>query len=192
MANQDYELVVSVIEGRSLHAATGWVTFTAVSEPETTGNGVKLPRFSFVDRVPTVIDIAGFTRITEATVADVVKLSGLKIKEWFARKEFNEDQRPFLHLYVEIREDALESEALSRAGAEGALKCLLQLPGQRLQGPEEAFGHGTPRDNHIAVWNRGCIQEEKWEGREADKRFELRRIRAFGTSICRLCRDKGG
>lgn len=113
VANQDYELVVSVLKGGAFMRYRVGDVYRCVGTGND-GNGVKLPRFSFVDRVPTVIDIAGFTRITEATVADVVKLSGLKIKEWFARKEFNEDQRPFLHLYVEIREDALESEALNR------------------------------------------------------------------------------
>lgn len=45
-----------------------------------------LPQLVFLDRVPWVIDIAGFTRITENSIEDVIRLSGLSIKHWIAKK----------------------------------------------------------------------------------------------------------
>jgi len=61
-----------------------------------------IPRFAFVDRVPSVIDIAGFTRITEKSVSEVVRLSGIKLGDWLLKKEFDVTGTPYLHMYVEI------------------------------------------------------------------------------------------
>ena len=67
-----------------------------------------------MDRIPTVIDIGGFTRITEDTISDVVRLSGLGIHDWAARKEYSADNRPYLHLYLEIASGSLEVMAVSK------------------------------------------------------------------------------
>ena len=64
--------------------------------------------------VRTVIDIGGFTRITEDTISDVVRLSGLGIHDWAARKEYSADNRPYLHLYLEIASGSLEVMAVSK------------------------------------------------------------------------------
>lgn len=60
--------------------------------------------------MPTVIDIAGFTRITESTVTEVIRLSKLGIGDWFARKEFDGRGYPFLHMYAEIRPEAQDND----------------------------------------------------------------------------------
>ena len=65
--------------------------------------------------MPQVIDIAGFTRITEASVENVVALSKLGIGDWFARKEFTANNCPFLHLYLEMDETAMLSDAVSKS-----------------------------------------------------------------------------
>ena len=64
-------------------------------------------------RVPDVIDIAGFTRITENSIRHSIALSGLPVKDWFARKEYTENKRPQLHLYVEMERMALPGTAVS-------------------------------------------------------------------------------
>ena len=74
---------------------------------------IKLPRFKYLDRVPNVIDIGGFTRITENSIDQVVKLSGLKITNYIAKKEFNHNNRPYLHLYVEMDPHAQITQAIS-------------------------------------------------------------------------------
>ena len=75
----------------------------------------QLPRLTFVDRVPDVIDIAGFTRITASSMQEVVRLSRLDIGDWVVKKEFNGNDDPFLHLYLEIPPDAQASEVATRA-----------------------------------------------------------------------------
>ena len=73
----------------------------------------RLPRFAYVDRVPSVIDIAGFTRITENSITHAIELSGLKIAGWTAKKEYSPENRPLMHLYVELSPQVLTSSAIS-------------------------------------------------------------------------------
>lgn len=73
----------------------------------------RIPRFEYVDRVPWIIDIAGFTRISENGIRSVIALSKLPIINWVATKEYNEQNRPYLHMYVELERDALLNTAMS-------------------------------------------------------------------------------
>ena len=43
-----------------------------------------------------------------------LELSQLQIVDWFAMKEYNQDKRPFLHLYVEMSPQSLVSQAVTR------------------------------------------------------------------------------
>ena len=106
----EYEIVISVLHGGAFMRYRIGDIYRCVSA----GNNA-LPRFTFVDRTPEVIDIAGFTRITENSMKEVVRMSGLHLGEWVLRKEFNEKEDPFLHLYVEIPPDAQASEITARA-----------------------------------------------------------------------------
>ena len=63
-------------------------------------------------RVSSVIDIASFTRITEAGVKEVIELSGADISNWLMKKEYNSHNRPFLHMYVEVSPRALRKSAV--------------------------------------------------------------------------------
>ncbi|MCI6888292.1 MAG: GH3 auxin-responsive promoter family protein [Lachnospiraceae bacterium] len=75
----------------------------------------KLPRFEYIDRVPDIIDIAGFTRISENSIRNVIELSGLNVENWVALKEFTADKgRPYLHMYVELSTDSVVNRAVSR------------------------------------------------------------------------------
>lgn len=102
-AGDTYELVISVLHGGAFMRYRVGDTYHCVS-----ANHSELPRFTYVDRVPEIIDIAGFTRITESSVEEVLRLSKLGIGEWVMKKEFDEHDNPFLHLYAEI---TLESQA---------------------------------------------------------------------------------
>lgn len=75
-------------------------------------DGVMLPQFEYVDRVPSVIDIAGFTRITEKSINRVLELSRLPVGQWFALKEYNGDKRSYMHFCVEIEEATPEAAYL--------------------------------------------------------------------------------
>ena len=76
-------------------------------------DGTRIPRFEYIDRVPSIIDIAGFTRISENGITSAIRLSGLPVHNWAAAKEFNENNRPFLHMYVEVEKGALAERAVS-------------------------------------------------------------------------------
>ncbi|HHW25673.1 MAG TPA: GH3 auxin-responsive promoter family protein [Bacillota bacterium] len=110
---EKYELVISVFKGGAFMRYRVGDVYRCVGleNPE---DGTKIPRFNYVDRIPTVIDIAGFTRITENSISDVIEVSGLGVADWVAAKEFTETKRPFLHMYVELSREAVTSGAVSR------------------------------------------------------------------------------
>ena len=56
----------------------------------------RIPRFEYIDRVPDIIDIAGFSAISENSIKNVISLSGIDVTDWAALKEFTEDRgRPY-------------------------------------------------------------------------------------------------
>lgn len=107
---ETYELVISVLRGGAFMRYRIGDQYQCVSS----GRTGRLPRFTFVDRVPTVIDIAGFTRLTEKSIGEVVALSNLGIGNWIARKEFKENGHPFLHMYIELSSASLPSGATKK------------------------------------------------------------------------------
>lgn len=95
---ESYELVISVLHGGAFMRYRIGDVYRCISAY---ADG-RLPRFTFVDRVPNVIDIAGFTRITESAIDEVIRLSKLGLSQWLARKEFDQSNNPYLHMYVEL------------------------------------------------------------------------------------------
>ena len=107
---ENYEIVLSVLHGGAfMRYRIGDVYHCVSASP--TG---RLPRFTFYDRVPSVIDIASFTRITETAISEAVRLSKLGIDDWIARKEFDRNDSPYMHMYIEISEDAQENDVISK------------------------------------------------------------------------------
>ncbi|HKK96328.1 MAG TPA: GH3 auxin-responsive promoter family protein [Anaerovoracaceae bacterium] len=108
---QNYELVITSLKGGVFVRYRMGDIFRCLHK--TGDDSTNLPLLCFVDRAPTVIDIAGFTRITETSISDVINLSRLPIENWFAKKEYTHSKKPYMHLYVEISADSLDSSALS-------------------------------------------------------------------------------
>lgn len=110
---EKYELVITVLKGGAFVRYRVGDVYQCVgltsSEDET-----RIPRFKYIDRIPAIIDIAGFTRITEQCIQDVVELSGLPIENWIAVKEYNQQNKPRMHMYVELKSDAIINAAMSR------------------------------------------------------------------------------
>ena len=104
-----YELVISVLHGGAFMRYRIGDMYHCLSA----GSG-QLPHLTFVDRVPDVIDIAGFTRITASSMQEVIRLSRLELGDWVLKKEFNQNDDPFLHMYLEIPPDAQASEVVTR------------------------------------------------------------------------------
>lgn len=111
-AGEKYELVITVLKGGAFVRYRVGDVYRCMGV-ENQEEQIRIPRFSYIDRVPDVIDIAGFTRITENSIRHSIALSGLPVKDWFARKEYTENKRPQLHLYVEMERMALPGTAVS-------------------------------------------------------------------------------
>ena len=109
-AGETYELVISVLHGGAFMRYRIGDMYHCVS-----AGGGQLPRLTFVDRVPNVIDIAGFTRITVSSMQEVIRLSRLELGDWVLKKEFNQKEDPFLHMYLEIPPDAQSSEVVAKS-----------------------------------------------------------------------------
>lgn len=112
-ANENYELVITVLKGGSFLRYRPGDVYRCVrlKNPE---DGLDFPQFQYMDRVPTVIDIAGFTRITEGSIDRVIKMSGIDVSDWFALKKYDDDKRSYMQLYIEL---SGESEKTSIASS---------------------------------------------------------------------------
>jgi hypothetical protein len=110
---EKYELVISVLKGGAFVRYRVGDVYQCVglmnNEDDT-----KIPRFKYIDRIPTIIDIAGFTRISENCIQEVIELSGLPIENWIAVKEYNSMNRPMMHMYVEMKSEAVVNAAMSK------------------------------------------------------------------------------
>ncbi len=71
--------------------------------------GLKLPQMVFSTRVDDIIDIGGFTRLTEKTLWTAIENSGIGYVDWAVVKEVLEGN-PVLHLYLETRGDGHDPE----------------------------------------------------------------------------------
>ena len=70
---------------------------------------IDIPQMEFVSRADDIIDLAGFTRLTEKTVWQAIEKTGLAYEDWTIRKEAKE--KPALHLYLELKEKNSLDEA---------------------------------------------------------------------------------
>lgn len=110
---EKYELVISVLKGGAFvrYRVGDVYQCVGLSNHE---DGTRIPRFKYIDRIPTIIDIAGFTRISENSIQDVVDISGLPIENWIAVKEYNKQNRPMMHMYVEMKSEDVLNVAVSK------------------------------------------------------------------------------
>lgn len=65
---------------------------------------INIPQMVFDSRIDGIIDIAGFTRLTEKIVWQAIENSGVAYQDWSVRKEVEE--KPVLHLYIEPKQGA--------------------------------------------------------------------------------------
>lgn len=113
LPGETYELVISVLKAGAFMRYRVGDVYRCIGL-ENDEDKTRIPRFKYIDRIPTIIDIAGFTRISEHSIKSAVDLSGLDIKEWIAVKEYNKQNRPLLHMYVEISVSSISSRGLSK------------------------------------------------------------------------------
>jgi hypothetical protein len=110
---EKYELAISVLKGGAFVRYRVGDVYQCISL-ENSEDQTRIPRFKYIDRIPTIIDIAGFTRISEHSIQDVVDISGLPIEKWIAVKEYNKQNRPMMRMYVEMKMDDVVNAAVSK------------------------------------------------------------------------------
>lgn len=100
-AGEKYELVLTTLRGGAFLRYRVGDVYRCLRTKKP-ADGLDLPQFEYIDRVPTVIDIDGFTRITNREIDRVIELSGLRVSDYLAAKEYDEEKHSFLHMYVEM------------------------------------------------------------------------------------------
>ncbi|MEG1782023.1 MAG: GH3 auxin-responsive promoter family protein [Oscillospiraceae bacterium] len=111
VANECYELVITVLKGGAFARYRVGDIYRCI-RLKNPSDKLDFPQFKYVDRIPTVIDIMGFTRITQQEIQYILDLSRIGVSDWFAIKEYNEEHHSFLHLYLELSNDEADRSAV--------------------------------------------------------------------------------
>ena len=108
--NQNYELVITNLLGGALvrYRIGDIIRITSLRDEQF---GIDIPQMEFHSRADNVIDIAGFTRLTEKTIWQAIENSGVDYKDWTACKEGKE--QPVLHLYLELNKNAQDVQEIT-------------------------------------------------------------------------------
>ncbi len=106
-----YELVITSFYGMPFirYRVGHLVKITSLTDEEAQ---IHLPQMVFEARADDLIDIAGFTRISEKAVAQAIANISLNYEEWTIRKEVNQG-KPMLHLYIELNNGHLPIDIAS-------------------------------------------------------------------------------
>lgn len=94
-----YELVVTSFYGMPFVRYRTGHLIRVMAQEDRVGQ-IALPQLSLIGRTNSVIDLAGFTRLDEKTLAEAVSRCTQGYVEWIARKEFA-DGHPVLHFYID-------------------------------------------------------------------------------------------
>ncbi|MFC1907565.1 GH3 auxin-responsive promoter family protein [Chloroflexota bacterium] len=102
-AGKRYELVITSFYGMPFmrYRLGDLIEVVALKDDETS---VNLPQIVFHSRADDQVSLAGFTWLNEKIVWQAIAQTNLKYNDWTLRKEYT-DKDPFLHLYIELRED---------------------------------------------------------------------------------------
>jgi hypothetical protein len=100
-AGERYELVITSFHGMPFirYRLGHLVRITAMEDKEAQ---VYLPQMVFEARADDLIDIAGFTRVSEKTITQAIANARIDCEDWIIRKEITQG-KPSLHLYIELR-----------------------------------------------------------------------------------------
>lgn len=104
-AGKNYEIVITNFRGGPFvrYRVGDMIRITSLRNENL---GIDTPQMRFESRVDGLIDLAGFTRLTEKTIWQAIENSGLAYHEWTARKEAKEARdEPVLHLYLELKQN---------------------------------------------------------------------------------------
>jgi hypothetical protein len=94
-----YELVITNFHGNifTRYRTGDLVNIVSLRDNEV---DVDIPQMTFHARADGVMDISGFTRLTEKTIWQAINEAGISNTGWTAHKEY-QDGKPVMHLYLE-------------------------------------------------------------------------------------------
>lgn len=112
---EKYEIVITTLKGGIFmrYRIGDMVKITSLVNEKL---GINIPQMVFWTRTGNIIDLAGFTRLTEKTIWQSIENSGVNYIEWTVRKEIMKGQ-PILRFYIELK----SSEQKSREEVEEAI-----------------------------------------------------------------------
>ena len=118
---QRYEVVITNLLGGSYvrYRLGDIITITALRNERL---NIDIPQMTFYSRSDAIIDLAGFTRLTEKTIGQATEQAGLVCEEWVARKEVQDTA--VLHLYLELKNNGHLDPAQVKATVHEQLKRL--------------------------------------------------------------------
>lgn len=107
-----YELVITSFHGMPFirYRLGHLIQVTAMEDREAK---IHLPQFTFESRADDLLDIAGFTRVSEKTIAQTLANANINYEDWIIRKEMK-DEEITLNLYIEMRGNYSEQEVATR------------------------------------------------------------------------------
>jgi len=117
---EKYEIVLTNFGGTFLRYRIGDMIRITARRNERLG--IDIPQMQFEARCDDIIDLAGFTRMTEKVIWQAIEDAGLPYEDWTVRKEV-EGEHSTLHLYIELKGEGMSREAV-RDAVHGHLKAL--------------------------------------------------------------------
>jgi hypothetical protein len=105
--DKSYEIVITNFHGGAMvrYRVGDMVRIIALGNNKL---GIAIPQMIFERRADDLIDIAGFTRLTERVIWQAIESSRIPYEDWTVRKEVIED-RPVLHVYLEAKNGSAPS-----------------------------------------------------------------------------------
>ncbi len=112
-AGDTYELVLTSLKVSvfTRYRVGDLVRIDALEDAEM---GLKVPQFIIEGRCDDMIDLAGFTRLTERTIWYAIEKSGISYEEWMCQKGLEEGKHPVLNLWLELKSDGDSADDVSR------------------------------------------------------------------------------
>jgi hypothetical protein len=107
-AGENYEIVITNFHGGAMvrYRVGDMIRITALRNEKL---DIDIPQMAFEQRADELIDIAGFTRLTERVIWQAIENTGIPYQDWTVRKE-TVGERPVLHLYLELKDGYIASE----------------------------------------------------------------------------------
>jgi hypothetical protein len=121
-AGQNYEIVITNFHGGAMvrYRVGDMVRIIARRNDNL---GIDIPQMVFERRADDLIDIAGFTRLTERVIWQAIENTAIPYEDWTVRKEVIID-KPVLHIYMELKADYATDEKNTASAVHDQLKKL--------------------------------------------------------------------